>query len=53
MNAPSPPEKATLSHLPKLLDLVVAKIRFKHYSRAGSKGAKLQYFATPDFIMSH
>jgi len=33
MNAPSIPEKTTLLHPPKLLDQVVAKIRFKHYSR--------------------
>jgi len=33
MNTPSIPEKTTLSHPPKLLDQVVAKIRFKHYSR--------------------
>jgi integron integrase len=33
MSTPSPPEKATLPHPPKLLDQVVAKIRFKHYSR--------------------
>lgn len=33
MNTPSSPEKTTSSHPPKLLDQVVAKIRFKHYSR--------------------
>jgi integron integrase len=33
MNAPSLPEKTTSSPPPKLLDQVVAKIRFKHYSR--------------------
>lgn len=33
MTTPSSPEKATLHHSPKLLDQVVAKIRFKHYSR--------------------
>ncbi len=33
MNTPSLPEKTTSSHPPKLLDQVVAKIRFKHYSR--------------------
>lgn len=33
MNAPSLPEKTTSSRPPKLLDQVVAKIRFKHYSR--------------------
>lgn len=33
MNAPSLSEKTTSSQPPKLLDQVVAKIRFKHYSR--------------------
>ena len=33
MNTPSLPEKTTSSPPPKLLDQVVAKIRFKHYSR--------------------
>ena len=33
MSAPSLPEKTTSSPPPKLLDQVVAKIRFKHYSR--------------------
>jgi integron integrase len=33
MNAPSLPEKTTSSPPPKLLDQVVAKIRFKHFSR--------------------
>lgn len=33
MSAPSLPEKTTSSQPPKLLDQVVAKIRFKHYSR--------------------
>jgi hypothetical protein len=33
MNAPSLPEKTTSPNPPKLLDQVVAKIRFKHYSR--------------------
>lgn len=33
MNAPSLTEKTTSSPPPKLLDQVVAKIRFKHYSR--------------------
>jgi len=33
MNTPSLPEKTTSPPPPKLLDQVVAKIRFKHYSR--------------------
>lgn len=33
MNTPSLPEKTTSPNPPKLLDQVVAKIRFKHYSR--------------------
>lgn len=33
MNARSLPAKTTLPYPPKLLDLVVAKTRFKHYSR--------------------
>jgi len=33
MNTPSLPEKTTSPNSPKLLDQVVAKIRFKHYSR--------------------
>jgi hypothetical protein len=33
MNTPSLSEKTTSSPPPKLLDQVVAKIRFKHYSR--------------------
>ena len=33
MGTPSPSEKTTLPHPTKLLDQVVAKIRFKHYSR--------------------
>ena len=33
MDAPSLPEKTTSSQPPKLLDQVVAEIRFKHYSR--------------------
>lgn len=33
MNTPFSPEKTTLPHPPKLLDQVVAKIRFKHYGR--------------------
>jgi len=33
MNTPSLPEKTTFQNPPKLLDQVVAKIRFKHYSR--------------------
>lgn len=33
MNAPSLPVRATSSQPPKLLDQVVAKIRFKQYSR--------------------
>ena len=33
MSTPSSLEEATLSHPPKLLEQVIAKIRFKHYSR--------------------
>jgi hypothetical protein len=33
INAPSLTEKTTSSSAPKLLDQVVAKIRFNHYSR--------------------
>jgi hypothetical protein len=33
MYAPSLPENTTSPHPPKLLDQVVAKIRFKHYCR--------------------
>ena len=33
MENPSTLERTTSSHPPKLLDQVVAKIRFKHYSR--------------------
>jgi integron integrase len=33
MNTPTLPEKTTSPNPPKLLDQVVAKIRFKHYSR--------------------
>lgn len=34
MNIPPLPEKTTSSNPPKLLDQVIAKIRFKHYSRS-------------------
>jgi integron integrase len=34
MNTPPLPEKTSSSNPPKLLDQVVAKIRFKHYSRS-------------------
>jgi len=35
MNTPSLPEKTTSPHPPKLVDQVVAKIRFKYHSLTG------------------